>query len=126
MKKKAGNIVIMILLLIATGGIPFTRHFCGSAEKSSSIFSTPESCCKGHCDKCHNVFKFSKVTDAFEAGSFITNTESLSHEITLQASNTIDLFGYIFTSPFSDLINQRKFLIFRAGHSPASFGNFRC
>lgn len=126
MIKRAGNIVIMILLLIATGGIPFTMHYCGLSVKSFSIFSTPKSCCKGHCDKCHNVFKFSKVNDAFEAGSSITKTESLSDEITVQASNSIDLFGHIFTSPFSDLINQRKFLIFKAGHSPASFGNFRC
>jgi len=126
MIKRAGNIVIMILLLIATGGIPFTRHYCGSAEKSFSIFSTPESCCKGHCDKCHNVFKFSKVNDAFKAGSSITKTESLSEVITVQASNSIDLYGHIFTSPLPDLINQRNFLIFKAGHLPASFGNFRC
>ncbi len=126
MIKRVGNIVIMMLLLIATGGIPITRHYCGSDEHGFSVYSTPKSCCNGHCDKCHNVFKFSKVDDAFEAESSVTTTESLTEALTLHASNFIDVFGHLFTFPLADLIYQRNFLIAKAGHSPESLGNFRC
>ena len=126
MIKRAGNIVIMVLLLIATGGIPFTRHYCGSAEMSFSVYSTPKSCCNGHCDKCHNVFKFSKVNDVFEAGSSVTITQSLTEMVTLHASGFINLFDHLFSAPLPETIHQRSFLIARAGHSPASLGNFRC
>ena len=125
MIKRISNIVIIILLLVATGGIPVTRHYCGSAEKSLSVFSTPKDCCNSHCAKCHNVFKFTKVNDNFEAGSTIS-AQSITELTTLHAAFFINLFDHLFTSPLPDLINQRKFHIAEAGHSPASFGNFRC
>ncbi len=126
MIKRTGNIVMMILLLIATGGIPVTLHYCGPVEHSFSVYSTPKSCCKGHCDKCHNVFKFSKVNDAFEAGSSVTATQSLAESVTLHAAHFVDLFDQFSTSPLPGLTHQRSFLIAKAGHLPASFGNFRC
>jgi hypothetical protein len=122
--KKAGNIVLIIILVFATGGIPFTRHYCGSSMGSFSIFSTPKSCCDSHCDKCHNVFKYSKINDSFVAGSFIT-TQFLKDFITLHQSQFIDLFNNIFVPPSPDFIHQRKFLIAEAGPSPAFLGNFR-
>ena len=126
MFRRAGNIVMMILLLTATGGIPVTVHYCGPVEHSFSVYSTPKSCCKGHCDKCHNVFKFSKVNDAFEAGSSVTATQSLAEALTLHVAHSLDLFDQFFTAPLAGLKDQRSFLIAKAGHSPASFGNFRC
>jgi hypothetical protein len=126
MIKRAGNIAIMILLLLATGGIPITRHYCGSSEKSFSVFSTPKACCNGQCDRCHNVFKFSKVNDAFEAGSSITATQTLTELVTLHASTCMNLLDHLYTSPFPDLNHQRNFQIAEAGPSPASLGNFRC
>ena len=125
MIKRVGNIVIMVLLLIATGGIPITRHYCGPAEMSFSVYSTPKQCCSGHCDKCHNVFKFSKVNDAFEAGTSVTS-QSLTDIVTLHAAVFVDIFDNLFSLPLPGLINQRNFLIAKAGHSPASSGNFRC
>ena len=125
MIKRVGNIVIMVLLLVATGGIPVTRHYCGSAEKSLSVFSTPKDCCNSHCAKCHNVFKFTKVNDNFEAGSSIS-AQSNTDEASLHAACIINLFGHLFASSLPDLINQRKFHNAEAGHSPASSGNFRC
>jgi len=125
MIKRLGNIVIMILLLIATGGIPVTRHYCGSAEMSFSVYSTPKACCTGHCNKCHNVFKFSRVNDDFEVCSSIT-TRSLTDIVTLQTGHFVDLRDNILSSSIPDLFNLRNFLIVRAGHSSASLGNFRC
>ena len=126
MFRRAGNIVMMILLLTATGGIPVTLHYCGPVEHSFSVYSTPKSCCKGHCDKCHNVFKFSKVNDAFEAGSAVTATQSFTETVSIHSSLFIDLFDHQFTPSLPGLTHQRSFLIANAGHSPASLGNFRC
>jgi len=125
MLKKAGNIAIILLLLVATGGIPVTRHYCGAVEMSFSVYSTPKACCNGHCDKCHNIFKFTKVNDNFEAGSTIT-TQSLTDFVTLHTSFFIDLFDNATSSPLAIFVSQREVNDFAAGHSPASFGNFRC
>lgn len=125
MLKKAGNIVIILLLLVATGGMPITRHYCGKAEMSFSVYSTPKFCCSGHCDKCHNVFKFSKVNDNFEAGSS-TSAQELTDILTLHTSFFIALFNSINISNPTDLHNQRAIFTQKAGRSPASYGNFRC
>jgi hypothetical protein len=125
MLKKAGNIAIILLLLVATGGMPITRHYCGSAEMSFSVYSTPKACCKGHCDKCHNVFKFSKVNDNFEAGSSIS-IQALADFVTLHTTFSIDLFDNINITSLTDSFNHWAVDISEAGHSPASLGNFRC
>jgi len=125
MFRKAGNIVIILLLLIATGGMPVTRHYCGKAEMSFAVYSTPKACCSGHCDKCHNVFKFSKVNDDFEVGSSI-NAQAFTDYITLYTSLFIDLFDNVNSSIPTDLSDHRAIFTQKAGHSPASLGNFRC
>ena len=126
MIKRAGNIVIMVLLLIATGGVPLTRHYCGSAEMSCAIYSKPKPCCAHQCDKCHNVFKFSRVIDVFEPASSFNITQSLTEVITLHASDFFDQFDNLYNSYKPDLFNPGKVRIADAGHSPATFGNFRC
>jgi hypothetical protein len=125
MLKKAGNIVLILLMLIATSGVAVTRHYCGPTEMSFSIYSTPKSCCDSHCDKCHNVFKFTKVNDHFVAESS-THAPSLSDFVTLHTSYFIDLFDHVTISPLAILVNQRAVDNLAAGHSPASLGNFRC
>lgn len=125
MIKKAGNIVLILLLLIATSGIAVTRHYCGPTEMSFSVYSTPKSCCDSHCDKCHNVFKFSKVNDNFEAGSSIS-AKALTGFVSLHTSFFIDLFDNVTISPLAILINQRAVDNLAAGHSSASLSNFRC
>jgi epoxyqueuosine reductase QueG len=125
MLKKAANITIIILLLVATGGVPVTRHYCGLVQKSVSVYATPKSCCGSGCDKCHNVFKFSKVNDNFEAGSSIS-AQALSDFVTLHSNFFIDLFNNTNISSLADSYIQRAVDISKAGHSPASSGNFRC
>ena len=125
MLKKAGNIAIILLLLVATGGLPVTRHYCGAAQMSYSVFSTPKACCEGSCDKCHNVFKFTKVNDNFEAGSSIS-AHALADFVTLQTSFFINLFDKQNITSLADSFDRRAVFIEIAGHSPASTGNFRC
>jgi hypothetical protein len=125
MLKKAADIAIIFLLLVATGGVPVTRHYCGTVEKSFAVYSTPKACCGGHCDKCHNVFKFSKVKDVFEGGCSM-KTLCFTDIVTLQSAHFIDLLNNV-NIPFpADLINHRADYIYEAGISPASSGNFRC
>jgi hypothetical protein len=50
----------------------------------------------------------------------------LTDVVTLHTAISIDIFDNLLSSSLPDLINQRKFLIAEAGHSPASLGNFRC
>lgn len=125
MLRKAGNIAIILLLLVATGGMPITRHYCGSVEMSFSVYSTPKACCSGDCNKCHNVFKFSKVNDTFETGSSFS-IQSLTDVVTLHTTFFIDLFDHLNISSTTDSFNQRAALNPKAGHSLASLGNFRC
>jgi len=125
MIKKVGNIVIILLLLIATGGIPITRHYCGTGVMSFSVYSTPKLCCDRHCHKCHDVLKFSKVNDDFEA-TFSTTTQSLTDVFTLLSSSFISLSENLQIPSLPVLINQRANYNHVAGHSPASLGNFRC
>ncbi len=125
MLKKVGNIAIITLLLIATGGLPVTRHYCGAAEMSFSVFSTPKPCCEGSCDKCHNVFKFTKVNDNFEAGSSIS-AQALADFVILHTSFFIYLFDKQDITCLADSFDRRAVFIDIAGHSPASTGNFRC
>jgi len=125
MLKKAGNIAIILLLLVATGGVPVTRHYCGLVQKSVSVYATPKSCCGSGCDKCHNVFKFSKVNDNFEAG-FSISAQALTDFVTLHTTFFIDLFDNTNISSLANTYNQRAVDISKAGLSPASLGNFRC
>jgi hypothetical protein len=125
MLKKAGNIVLILLMLIATSGVAVTRHYCGPNEMSFSIYSTPKSCCDSHCDKCHNVFKFTKVNDHFVAESLI-HASSISDFATLHTTCFIVLFYNVSISPLAIFLNQRAVNNLAAGRSPASLGNFRC
>jgi len=125
MIKKTVNIAIVILLLIATAGLPVSRHYCGKSLMSFSIYSTPKACCEGTCNKCHTIFKFSKVNDNFVAGASITS-KPLTDFVTLHTSFFIDLFDNINSSPVINTFYQRANYISNAGKSPASFGNFRC
>ncbi len=85
MLKKAGNIVLILLILIATSGVALTRHYCGPTAKAFSFYSTPKACCDSHCNKCHNVFKFTKVNDQFVAESSL-HAPSVSDFVTLHTN----------------------------------------
>jgi hypothetical protein len=122
--KKAGNFIMIFFLLIATGGLSITRHFCGHSFESFSIFSTPKPCCNNGCDKCHNVFSFNKLTDAFDSSSSDALPSITFNQI--QADFYIDLIGSIPAIPVAVMISSRKFLILKTGDFPVSFGNFRC
>lgn len=125
MLKKAGNIIIVVLLLIATGGIPLTRHYCGSTAMSFSIFSVPEPCCENNCEKCHNVFQFSKLDSEFET-SISDNIRVPVSSAGFQPAFFIDIALLSQQSSSISIFYQRAGFIYETCLSPAFLGNFRC
>jgi hypothetical protein len=123
--KKSVNVIMILLLLLATGGIPFTRHYCGQSIISVSLFSTPKPCCGSDCDKCHNENSFNKVTDNFTVSSF-DEVKSIDTINPVHCDFIIDFSRSLPATPIAEALTPRKFLIAGAGHSPASLGNFRC
>jgi hypothetical protein len=79
MLKKVGHISLVILLLFSTMGVTIYKHYCGTAFIKQTISITPDNCCKGHCDGCHNEMKQLKITDSFEANN---NQANFKAEIT--------------------------------------------
>lgn len=65
MLKKVGHISLIILLLLATGGVNIYRHYCGTVLMKETVQILPESCCSDHCKSCHNEALHLKVTDNF-------------------------------------------------------------
>jgi len=121
--KKAGNIVVILLLLFSTGGLTITRHYCGDSAVSFSFFSTPKPCCGNDCNRCHNEFSFNKITDEFYSPLY-TNANvdfNLVHgNLFINQAESIPDITVAVT------INSRKFLSLKTGDFPVSFGNFRC
>jgi hypothetical protein len=69
MLKKAGNIVIALLLLTMTSGMTIIRHYCGSNLSEVAVFSTPHNCCGDHCPFCHNEKITIRITDQFQSSN---------------------------------------------------------
>lgn len=125
MVRKSNNIVLAILLLISTSGISVSRHYCGTVQRSVTFFATPKACCGGSCTKCHNVFKFTKVNDDFEAGASIS-AQSISEIISLHPVFFIDLFIFNDLSPLTVICYSRADFNHQAGCAPAFLSTFRC
>jgi len=125
MFRKIAHIAIVLLLLVSTGGIPVTRHFCGKVQKSFSLFATPKSCCSGHCDKCRNIFTFTKVNDQFVSGSHVS-TPASTEIVAPQAAIFTHAPAFSCINYATEIKFQRADFIYRAGCTPASLGNFRC
>jgi len=123
--KKAANIILILFLLIATGGIPISRHYCGQSIVSVSLYSTAKSCCGRHCDKCRTENSFNKVTDNFTVTANHAQTSVVTSS-PAQSDFIIDLLSSLPFSPLAATISPRKFLFQKTGDIPVSFGSFRC
>ena len=69
MIKRIAHISLIVLLLFATSGITFYKHYCGNTLISKSIILKPDNCCKKPCKSCHNEAKQFKITDNFQASN---------------------------------------------------------
>jgi hypothetical protein len=67
MLKQAEYILIIIALLFGTTGMTITKHYCGRHLVHTAIYSTPDNCCKGNCQGCHNEKISLRITDEYES-----------------------------------------------------------
>ena len=66
MIRKAGHIILVVMLLVSTAGITVSRHYCGGNLSSVSIMTEPVSCCDMEgC--CHNETQTYQIDDDFTA-----------------------------------------------------------
>jgi hypothetical protein len=122
MIKKVCNNAFILLLLIATCGLPITRHYSGSSTMAFSVCAIPKYL-DNHCIIHETVPRFSKVHNDFE--SFI-HSELLLDFGTMGTSLYVNTSGTLQFSHILLLNDQLKNFSFQADHSPTPFGNFRC
>jgi len=67
MIKRAGHILIIILLLFGTTGLTINRHYCGRNLIRTAFYSIPDHCCKENCPGCHNEKISFRITDQYES-----------------------------------------------------------
>ena len=99
MLRKAGHILIIIVLLFGTTGVIITRHYCGTNLVHAELYSTPDNCCESDCPGCHNERISFKITDQFEStqdyfdfkAGFQTLLEQVSLPVLLAFSNSPEL-----------------------------------
>ena len=123
MIRKLGHIIIVLTLILATAGVTFTSHYCGSKLVSSSFIKQPKSCCDSHCNACHNKTTHLQVTENFEASTLTVDFKIYSPNI--WASPIIDELIISFQSfpvLFSNLNNSPPLIC----PSPALLQVFRC
>ena len=125
MVKRISHILISLLLIIATTGVTFTRHYCGGNLISSSLLGKTHNCCGTHCKSCHTEVSTYKVADNFAATTFKIDH---AQELTLDwlISPAVDLFSASIDHYFS--VNK---LLFNSSppiaENPSAFLQiFRC
>ncbi len=67
MFKRAGHIIIILLLLLGTTGVTITRHYCGVNLVRTSLYSAPHHCCIENCPRCHDERINVRITDTYES-----------------------------------------------------------
>lgn len=125
MVKRIAHIFISLLLVVATTGVTFSRHYCGGHLVSSSVLGKAHQCCGTHCNSCHDEISSFKVTDNFVASAFkIDHAQQLTLDWLVAPG--IDLFSTSNDQNFS----VNKFLFNSsppiAENSSALLQIFRC
>jgi hypothetical protein len=67
MFKRAGHILVILLLLLGTTGVSITRHYCGGNLVHTSLYSASYNCCNGNCPRCHDERINARITDTYES-----------------------------------------------------------
>lgn len=80
MFKRAGHILVILLLLLGTTGVTITRHYCGVNLVRTSLYSAPHNCCNENCPRCHDERINVRIIDIFESSqSQINLTEGFKN-----------------------------------------------
>lgn len=98
------NISLAILFLFTSSGVILNKHYCCDKFVSASLYSTPQSCCGGHCNKCHNETTVFKITDNYQNSNLTVDLTQQIKEIIAPVSFFIISYiePTIFNKYFSD------------------------
>jgi len=94
MVKRISHILISLLLILATTGVTFTRHYCGDHLISSSVLGKAHNCCGTHCKSCHTEISTVKVSDNF-VSSVIKIDQPQQLSLDWLVAPSVDLFSSV-------------------------------
>ncbi len=99
MPKKILHIVVTLVLVLATGGVTFSMHYCGGQRISTSINHHAKSCC-GNDGCCHNKTVHIQVKDHFKSNDFVHVDQAVAINLMFAA---LFLFDAVPELPISQL-----------------------
>jgi dihydroorotate dehydrogenase len=65
MLRKAGHIILGVIIMVVTMGVTINKHYSGGNLYSISLFFEAESCCEKDCDCCSDESQTYKIDDNF-------------------------------------------------------------
>ncbi len=80
MIKKAGHIILSMLLLLSTAGLAISKHYCGDELISTSIFLEADSCCDSD-DCCKNETEVFQLDEDFSVSAVVEIPESVQIDL---------------------------------------------
>jgi hypothetical protein len=107
MIKRAGNILIILLLLLGTTGITITRHYCGVNLVGTSLYSSPHHCCNENCPRCHDEKIKLRITDNFASSQSQLNLTAGFKKL-LERHNLPTFLAYSRTNDLALLNNSQE------------------
>lgn len=65
MLRKAGHIILGVIIVVVTMGVTINKHYSGGNLYSISLFFEAELCCERDCDCCSDESQTYKIDDNF-------------------------------------------------------------
>lgn len=106
MLKKAGHILLIVMLVFATSGITIYRHYCCGRFVTASVYSTTSHCCETNCPGCRNEIINLRITDQFD--SFQNQMDFHTGFKTLLKQYSLPVLLAFSTVPGSGLFNETQ------------------
>ncbi len=75
MLRKAVNIILAVIFLVATIGINISMHYCGGEFVSASIVQAEDTCCDGMAGCCENKTIHIEVSEKYVKATQFENVK---------------------------------------------------
>jgi len=99
MIKKAGHIAVILILLVSTTGITFSKHCHKNMLFGITVMSDGDQCCNGPCSCCEDKVEFHRLAVDFVSGdvqvSFdeIPSVDLMAIDLMIDVSFDMDHFS---------------------------------
>lgn len=80
MIKKAGHIILSMMLLISTAGLAISKHYCGGELISTSLYAEADACCDSD-DCCKNETEVFQLDEDFSVSTALEIPESIQIDL---------------------------------------------